>query len=82
MSLDRKELGRIVSLAEAAGWRVQPTQGAAARHVLMFPPDGGRPVGFSMTERGDRRGRSNVFAALRRAGLEVDPRRMTNGEQA
>lgn len=59
------------AVAAAAGWTVK--EQARSHHFLAYPPCGGKPVGFSVST--DWRASRNVYAAFRRAGLELDPAR-------
>jgi hypothetical protein len=69
--LNPREVARLAAQVERLGWRVREQD--RAKHYLAYPPQGGRPVGFSVST--DRRARPNVYAAFRRAGLELDPAR-------
>lgn len=70
--MNPREVARLAATVERAGWRVK--QQDRAKHYLAYPPQGGRPVGFSVST--DWRARDNVYAAFRRAGLELDPARL------
>lgn len=70
--LNPREVMRLAATVERAGWRVREQD--RAKHYLAYPPEGGRPVGFSVST--DRRARNNVYAAFRRCGLELDPARL------
>lgn len=67
-----REVARLAAAVARAGWEVREQN--RAKHYLAFPPQGGRPVGFSVST--DWRARDNVYAAFRRAGLELDPARV------
>lgn len=68
----KREVARLAADVARREWRVQEQD--RRRHYLAYPPQGGRPVGFSVST--DWRARSNVYAAFRRAGLELDPARL------
>lgn len=70
--MNPREVARLAAAVERAGWRVR--QQDRAKHYLAYPPQGGRPIGFSVST--DWRARNNVYAAFRRAGLELDPARL------
>lgn len=72
--LTRRETAAIVRRLTQLGWRVVPSHDCAY-HYLAYPPDPrAKAIGFSHTSRGA--GRRNVFAAFRRAGVELDPSRL------
>jgi hypothetical protein len=76
--LTRNEAQQLARDIARHGWRVE--EQTRARHYLAYPPEGGRPVGFSVST--DRRARTNVYAAFRRAGLELDPARAQRKRRA
>ena len=60
---------QLVQAAEAAGWGVRF---AGNGHMLLVPPQGGKPVSISLTmEDKDNRVFLNARAALRRGGVSV-----------
>lgn len=72
--LTRREATGIVRRLTQLGWRVVASNDCAY-HYLAFPPDPrAKAIGFSHTSRGA--GRRNVYAAFRRAGVELDPARL------
>jgi hypothetical protein len=82
VSIDRREFQRLCELAKANGWRVELTQHQNGKlrkvvkgshvHSVFFPPDPAQhPVPVAITT--SPTARRNVYAGLRRAGLEPDP---------
>lgn len=59
----------LVDLAEQRGWTVRL---GGNGHLLVYPPDGGKPVSVSMTLNSkEPRAWLNTRAAFRRGGLDV-----------
>ena len=62
---------QVIRRAQDEGWRIKE----GGKHVLLYPPDGGRPIPLSRGQRSTAtrqpRARKNTEARLRRAGLEV-----------
>lgn len=80
MSVSIREFRRIASILEALGWRIEQTQNQGGHnakrtiHSLCYPPDGGQPRMLGTSSH--PRARLNTYADFRRAGVELDKRRL------
>jgi hypothetical protein len=57
----------LLKAVERAGWRMRKTNSG----LLIFPPDGSRPIALHASDRGGSRAKTNAEVQLRRAGLPV-----------
>lgn len=62
-----KEVVTYLKVARKAGWRVR--QGT--KHVVLYPPDGSRPISVSLRNNEKFHGYLNLRALLRSKGLDV-----------
>lgn len=63
----RGDNGKLVRAARKAGWRVDDSKAG----VMIYPPDGSRPIPVHVSNRGGHRGVGNAAVQLRKAGLRV-----------
>lgn len=59
-------LNDVLRAIEAAGWRTR----RGSKHLLIYPPDGSRPLTIGGSPQ-DHRTWKNTVAQLRRLGLDI-----------
>ncbi len=80
MSVNAREYYRMKAILLSLGWRVEPTQKGSPTskktiHSLCYSPDPTiMPMPLGTTN--DPRAKRNTYAAFRRIGVELDPRRL------